>query len=269
MRAPEDPHTAFRRWARATVAHVRGMHDGHHDARRAREIYQTSTMGALIDGVYDGDVTIGELLRHGDFGLGTFNRLDGEMVILDGTCHHLRSDGSAQVADAGDLTPFAAVTWFRPDTTIPVTTSTDRAALTALIDAALSSDNLMYALRIKGTFGAVRTRTVMRQQPPYPPLTEAAKGQEESTFRDVEGTLAGFRTPDFEQAIAVAGYHMHFIDRDHRHGGHALDYRLEHGVIEISSRSELHLSLPRTRQFLASDLTSESLAQQIHQAEGG
>ncbi|MEW1778582.1 acetolactate decarboxylase [Streptomyces sp. NPDC086777] len=77
-------------------------------------IYQTSTIAALIDGAYDGDVTVGELLRHGDFGLGTFNRLDGEMVILDGTCHHLRADGSVQVAGAQDLTPFAAVTWFRP-----------------------------------------------------------------------------------------------------------------------------------------------------------
>ncbi|MFD8425252.1 acetolactate decarboxylase [Streptomyces sp. NPDC059466] len=251
------------------MAHLWGTHAGHHDERRAREIYQTSTMGALVDGVYDGDVTIGELLQHGDFGLGTFNRLDGEMVILDGTCHHLRSDGSAQVADDGDLTPFAAVTWFRPDLTIPVTTSTDRVALTASIDQALGSDNLMYAIRVRGTFGEVRTRTVMRQLPPYPPLTEAAKGQHESTFQDVEGTLAGFRTPDFEQAIAVAGYHLHFLDRDHRHGGHALDYRLEHGVIEISAQSELHLSLPRTPQFLTSDLTSDNLAQQIDQAEGG
>lgn len=269
MRVPEDPHTVFRRWARTMTAHLRGMHDGHPDERRAREIYQTSTMGALVDGVYDSEVTIGELLSHGDFGLGTFNRLDGEMVILDGTCHHLRADGSAQIADPTDLTPFAAVTWFRPDLTIPVTMSTDRRAVTSLVDQALSSDNLMYAIRIKGTFREVRTRTVMRQLPPYPPLTEAAKGQQEATFHDVEGTLAGFRTPDFEQAIAVAGYHLHFLDRDHRHGGHALDYRLEHGVIEISSQSELHLSLPRTQQFLASDLTSESLAQQIHQAEGG
>lgn len=268
LRPLETSHAAFRRWAMTMLAHMSGTHGGRHDAQRAREIYQTSTMGALIDGVYDGDVTIGELLRHGDFGLGTFNHLDGEMVILGGSCYHLRADGSARVADDGDLTPFATVTWFRPDITIPVRASMDRAALTALIDEALSSENLVYAIRVNGTFDEVRTRTVMEQRPPYPPLTEAAKGQRECNFHSVAGTLAGFRTPDYEQGIAVAGYHMHFIDHDRRQGGHALDYRLETGTIEVSSRSELHLSLPRTSQFLASNLASESLAQQIRQAEG-
>ena len=79
----------LRDWLHALVAH-----------RHGSEVYQTSTMGALLDGVYDGDVTIAELLTHGDFGLGTFNHLDGEMVVLDGVCHHLRSDGSATVAAA-------------------------------------------------------------------------------------------------------------------------------------------------------------------------
>ncbi|MEU6401507.1 acetolactate decarboxylase [Streptomyces sp. NPDC046985] len=268
MGALEDPQAVFRAWARTMLAHVRGTRGGR-DVPQAGEIFQTSTMGALIDGVYDGDVTIGELLRHGDFGLGTFNRLDGEMVVLDGTCYRLRADGSASIADAGDLTPFAAVTWFRPETTIPVKESTDQAAVTALIDKALGSDNLIYAIRIGGTFGEVRTRTVMRQQPPYPSLTDVAEKQQESTFHDVHGTVAGFRTPDFEHDISVVGYHLHFIEGDYRHGGHVLGYRLEDGVIEISSQSELHLSLPRTRQFLASDLDSEGLARQIHRAEGG
>lgn len=268
MCASESSRDAFRTWARTMLAHMGGRHGAREEARPAHEIYQTSTMAALVDGVYDGDVTIGELLRHGDFGLGTFNHLDGEMVIVDGVCHHLRADGSASVAADSDLTPFAAVTWFRPDTTIPVRTSTDRDALTALIDDALSSENIVYAVRVEGTFGEVRTRTVMEQHPPYPSLTEAAEGQRESSFHDVTGTLAGYRTPDYEQGIAVAGYHMHFIDDARRHGGHVLDYRLDHGAIAICAESELHLSLPRTPQFLAANLTSEGLARQIRQAEG-
>ncbi|MDV3301034.1 acetolactate decarboxylase [Mycobacterium avium] len=68
----------------------------------AQEIFQTSTMGALLDGVYEGNVTVRELLRHGDFGLGTFNRLDGEMLVLDGVCYQLRADAviSARFAPA-------------------------------------------------------------------------------------------------------------------------------------------------------------------------
>lgn len=107
------------------LAHHAGGHGRQHDAALAREVYQTSTMGALIDGVYDGDVTIGELLTHGDFGLGTFNRLDGKMLILDGVCYHVRADGSASVASTDDLTPFAAVTWFSADTTVQAARDSD------------------------------------------------------------------------------------------------------------------------------------------------
>ena len=113
----------FRAWAGAMLAR-------HRHRAQPGTVYQTSTMAALLDGIYDGDVTIAELLTHGDFGLGTFNHLDGEMVILDGTCYHLRADGSARVAAPQDMTPFAAVLWFRPDKTINVTSQSDRAALT-------------------------------------------------------------------------------------------------------------------------------------------
>src|ERR1700748_121417 len=98
------------------LAHHDGRGGVHHDAKLAHTIYQTSTMAALLDGIYDGDVTIAELLAHGDFGLGTSTHLDGEMVVLDGTCYHLRADGSATVAAPGDLTPFAVVTQFTADT---------------------------------------------------------------------------------------------------------------------------------------------------------
>ena len=238
-------------------------------AENGREVYQTSTMGALLDGVYDGDVTIGKLLRHGDFGLGTFNRLDGEMLVLDGVCYRLRGDGSARIADRDELTPFAAVTWFQPDRTIDVSAPCDRGALKARIDEALESTNLMVAVRVTGHFSTMRTRTVTEQQRPYRPFTEATQDQQEVTFAEVTGTLAGFRMPDYEQGISVAGYHSHFIDTDRRHGGHALNYRLVHGTVEIGVRSELHLSLQRTPGFLGAELNQANLDSQIRQTEGG
>ncbi|MDT5169996.1 MAG: acetolactate decarboxylase [Mycobacterium sp.] len=233
------------------------------------EIFQTSTMGALLDGVYEGNVSIRELLRHGDFGLGTFNSLDGEMLVLDGVCYQLRSDGSATVADLGELTPFAAVTSFHPDHTIAVSEPLDRAALRTLIDESVDSTNLMVAVRVAGDFSILRTRTVTKQQRPYRPFTEATQDQQEVTFADVTGTLAGFRMPGYEQGISVAGYHSHFIDKDRHHGGHALDYRLVHGTVDISVRSELHLSLQRTPQFLRANLDSADIDGQIRQTEGG
>ena len=242
--------------------------DAFGSAEQPVAVYQTSTMAALLDGIYDGDLTIAELLTHGDFGLGTFNHLDGEMVVLDGTCYHLRADGSATIASGQDKTPFAAVLWFRPDKTITITDPSDRAALTGLIDRAIPSPNLTYALRVTGSFASVRTRTVMAQQPPYPPLTEATAHQPVTDLEHVTGTLAGFRTPAYEQGISVAGYHLHFLTQDRRHGGHALDYVLHHGQVTICTASELHLSLPRTAPFLAADLSPADMNAQIKQTEG-
>ncbi|GAA3253887.1 acetolactate decarboxylase [Dactylosporangium siamense] len=259
----------FRRWARTVLAHRFGGVGARHDAGRAREVYQSSTMGALLDGIYDGEVTIGELLTHGDFGLGTFNELDGEMVILDGVCHHLRADGSVQVAATTDRTPFAAVAHFTPDITIPVTAPATRAEATAVIDTNLRSENLIYGIRITGTFSSVRTRTVRKQTAPYPPLTEATAGQAETDFRDVTGTLAGFRMPAYEQGVSVAGYHLHFVDDARSHGGHALAFRLVAGTMQICTFTDLHLSLPASGPFLDADLTSTNLSERIHQTEGG
>jgi acetolactate decarboxylase len=232
------------------------------------QIFQTSIMGALLDGVYDGNVSIRELLRHGDFGLGTFNGLDGEMLVLDGVCHHLRADGSATIADLDALTPFAAVTWFHADHTIQVSEPRERAALKTLIDESLDTGNLMVAVRVTGQFSVMRTRTVTKQQRPYRPFTEATQDQQEVTFTDVTGTLAGFRMPVYEQGIAVAGFHSHFINKDRRHGGHALDYQLVRGTVEISMHSELHLSLQRTPQFAQANLDRADIDQQIRQTEG-
>ena len=238
-------------------------------ANDAGEIFQTSTMAALLDGVYEGNVSIRELLGHGDFGLGTFNSLDGEMLVLDAVCYQLRGDGSAAIANLDELTPFAAVTWFHPDRTIQISEPCDRAGLKTLIDESLDTTNLMVAVRVAGDFNVMRTRTVTKQQRPYRPFTEATHDQQEVTFTDVTGTLAGFRMPNYEQGISVAGYHSHFIDSKRHHGGHALDYRLIRGTVEISVRSELHLSLQRTPQFLRANMDSADMDGQIRRTEGG
>jgi acetolactate decarboxylase len=254
----EYPSSAVRRWFEAQLP-----------LEHPVEVYQTSTMGALLAGVYEGDVTIRNLLGHGDFGLGTFNALDGEMLVLDGVCHQLRADGSAAIADPDELAPFAVLTWFHADHTIAVSAPSDAAALKALIDEAVGSTNLIVAIRVNGEFSEVHTRTVVAQHKPYQPFTEATKGQQEVRFTNVSGTLVGFRMPAYEQGISVAGYHVHFIDSGRRRGGHALNYRLARGTIDICVRTELHLSLQRTPQFLGADLSDADADSQIRQTEGG
>lgn len=250
------------------LAHRKGVHEIHHDSAQAHILYQTSTMSALLDGIYDGSVTIAELLEHGDFGVGTFNHLDGEMIVNEGVCFHLFSSGEARVAGLDELTPFAAVIVFQADITFEVQSPTTRVDLLAQIDERVSSENLFYGIRVSGRFAAVSTRTAARQEVPYRPLAEATDDETEQTFGRTAGVLVGFRTPDYEQGISVAGYHLHFLNEAHTAGGHAFDFVLDAGLVEISIVSEMRLSLPTSGPFLAADLHNRDMEGQIRKSEG-
>ena len=41
-------------------------------------------MTSLLEAVYDGDFSLSHIPEHGDFGIGTFNQLDGELIGFDG-----------------------------------------------------------------------------------------------------------------------------------------------------------------------------------------
>ncbi|SKA98426.1 acetolactate decarboxylase [Agreia bicolorata] len=245
------------------------MPDGHTERvdDRRRTVFQTSLMSALLDGVYDGDLTVGELLEHGDFGLGTFNALDGEMLVLDGVCHRLRADGSVERASKDDLTPFAVVMPFEPVTGFDITTRMSRADVVARIIELEDSQNYLFAVRVRGRFESVVTRTVRRQEKPYPPMREAVKDEAIVTFESISGTVAGFRTPLYERGIGVPGGHVHFIDDELSTGGHVLDFVLEHGRVDICKGSDLQLRLPLSTTFGEADLDPADLDDQVRNAE--
>jgi acetolactate decarboxylase len=234
---------------------------------RAGELYQTSLMSALIAGVYAGETTYGEIRKHGDFGLGTFNDLDGEMVGFDGAFYQLRSDGTARPVEPDQKTPFAVVTFFRPQQELVIEQAISKSELLTLIEKATDA-NLFSAVRVDGIFGAVRTRTVERQLRPFPPLTEATKHQAENAFTNVQGTLAGFRTPAYAQGIGVAGFHLHFLRQDKQAGGHALDYGLRAGKAQICTVHDLHVELPASAEFLKTNFEDRGLNEKIKASEG-
>lgn len=230
-------------------------------------IYQTSLMSALLSGVYEGDKTIASLLTHGDFGLGTFNELDGEMIAFNSQVYQLRSDGSARIAKADQKTPFAVMTWFRPQYRKAFDTPVSRQQIHDVIDQQLSSDNLFCALRIDGYFRYAHTRTVPRQVPPYRAMMDILDSQPEFHFRQREGILVGFRTPQHMQGINVAGYHEHFITEDHLGGGHLLDYQLEKGILTFGEIHRLVIDLPDDSAFLRANLNFNDLDATIRSVE--
>ena len=231
------------------------------------EIYQTSLMSGLIAGVYEGDTTLGELFTHGDFGLGTFNDLDGELIAFDQHSHQLRADGSATPTRPEQKTPFAVVTWFKPSVDLPLEQPMSGEAVEALINRLAPSANLFCAIRVDGEFELVRTRTVPRQERPYKPMLEAIAEQPTFDFSETRGTLIGFRSPPYVQGVNVAGYHIHYITDQRDGGGHVLEYRLKRGRLQLGLVSKLKIELPQNQDFLSADLFPADLDAAIRQAE--
>ncbi len=223
-------------------------------ATQHNQLTQVSTIDAILAGTYDGTMTCGDLTRYGDFGIGTFDRLDGEMIILDGTVYQVRVDGKVYRPDASVKTPFAAIVPFESDVTRELPAGTDFASLQKIIDEEASNKNLFSAVKVRGTFRFMKTRSVPAQSKPYPPLVEVTKTQAVFDLKNVTGTIVGFRSPPYVKGINVPGYHLHFISEDLKTGGHILDFELAEGSADIDLCNRFLLILPEDDRFGSVDL---------------
>ena len=231
-------------------------------------VYQISTIDALMAGVYDGNLTLRELRQHGDQGIGTYDNLNGEMVLLDGEFYQVKADGRVYSPDLEGETPFAAVCAFRPEKTFSVPEGADMAGLEALIDREEPNQNQFCAFRIEGQFKTMRTRSVPAQKRPFPPLKEVAATQPVFDMENVAGTVLGFRCPPFVAGVNVPGYHLHFISRDRSRGGHILAFELVTGTAQVDMLDRLVMQLPGTKDFADVDLSRDQ-QQDLNAVEKG
>jgi acetolactate decarboxylase len=229
-------------------------------------LYQVSTATALVEGIYQGAVQIAALREHGDLGLGTFENLDGEMVVVDGHFFQVRSDGSVREVQDNVLSPFAAVTAFSPDQSITLENCPDLSYLTSQCDALRQSDNSFYALRVDGTFEYIHARAMRRTKEGIP-LVQAAAVQPEFEFHNISGTLVGFWTPEYAKSLNVPGYHLHFVSADRTKGGHVLQCRGKNLRLQIQREGDYHIVLPETEDFLKANLRRDPTAA-LSKAEG-
>lgn len=221
-------------------------------------LYQVSTLYALMEGVYDGSATLAELGNHGDFGLGTYEGLDGEMIELDHHFYQVKADGVVYSPSDDTKSPFAAVTYFEPDHQFAVKQPLDMKGLQSAIESMLPTKNIIYAVRIDGEFSYIKTRSVPKQNKPYPRLSEVTKTQPTFEFKQVKGTIIGYWLPDYMKGVNMPGFHLHFISDDRKAGGHLLDCVIDSGKIQLDDTFRLNLVLPTDSDFYRKDLTADN-----------
>jgi acetolactate decarboxylase len=203
-----------------TALHVQSLREKElHPEQEPHVLFQASTIGALLDGAYEGDVSFAELAEQGDLGLGTLNALDGEMIALEGRFYRADVQGAIHEVDPGTRTPFAVLTWFTPTVAVAIDRPLSHEELLAVLDDHLPDGTVACAVRVDGAFELVHARSVPRQSPPYRPLAEVVGDQRVFDLAGVEGTMVGFRFPDYSEGIEVSGYHLHFITADRTRGG--------------------------------------------------
>jgi len=205
-------------------------------------LYQGSTIEALLAGNYAGVTTVKKIKSEGNTGLGTFAKLDGEMIILDGNVYKVAKDGKVTLQDDNVQSPFYAVTSFDSDITKKITTNDlTLELLKKEMDQLRTRNDLPYAIIIKGKFKAIKVRSVGPYEPPFPLLSEAVKEQSVFEYTDVSGRLVGFWLPSYMGNTNAAGYHLHFLSDDLQKGGHVLDLVISNGEISLDETPSFHI----------------------------
>lgn len=235
------------------------------DNQSASRLYLCAPVNAIVEGIYEEHIPFSEIKRHGDFGLGTFDRLDGEMVMLDGRVYQMTADGCVHEVGNDALTPFAAVTFYRPERHIELDGEMNYDDLLRRLQEPLPSPNIFYAFRLEGEFAHMKVRSVPKSEC-YIPLVEIAKEQPVFEFSDIRGTLAGFYTPEFMASVSVPGMHLHFLSNDLAHGGHLLSCRPRWVRVGIQPIYTVELALPATPYYLGWDFRRD-VAQDLETAE--
>ena len=221
-------------------------------------LYQVSLLQSLANGDYTGSVTVGELKQHGDIGIGTFDRLNGEMIMLDGEVYRAAGDGRVKMVSDQETIPFCVATYIDADETKNLKDICNFDALCNLLNqmVAKKGANRFYMIRIDGMFREVNLRSVHAQKARYKRLTEVMEhDQTFFDYADIEGTLVGIYCPPYMSYLNAVGWHLHFISKDKTKGGHVLGADIADAVLTWDDIDGFQMQLPQNEMFSGFDLT--------------
>ena len=232
-------------------------------------IYQVALLQSLTQGYYDGIIKVSELKEHGDTGIGTFEGVNGEMIVIDGKVYQALSDGSVKEAADDETVPFSNVTFFESDVAADMTDISDIASFKSALDKTVNEKgrNMFYMVKINGTFSNIKARSESKQKEPYKMLDEAlAETQVEFEFKDAKGTIVGLYCPDYMSYLNTTGWHFHFISEDRTKGGHILQVNLKEAEAQFDTTPGFKMYMSDEENFQKMDL-AKNVDEAIESAE--
>ncbi|MBQ9058361.1 MAG: acetolactate decarboxylase [Atopobiaceae bacterium] len=232
-------------------------------------ISQVALLQSLLQGDYYGSISIGDLKKHGDIGIGTFDKLNGELIMVDGVLYRAKGDGTVEVPADSETIPFSNVTFFDADGTQSVEGVESFKALEEILNACVAElgPNRFYFARVDGTFSKVNVRSEYAQEEPYKPLVEVL--ETDQTFFDyenVEGTVVALYCPDYMKELNNAGWHLHFVSKDGTMGGHVLDLAVDKAELALDATDNFEMMLPDEDFFDGIDFTKDR-SEEVKKAE--
>jgi acetolactate decarboxylase len=233
-------------------------------------LFQYNTLSALMAGLYGGTLTIGELLEHGDLGIGTLDSIDGELIVLDGKAYQAKgSEGAPEVVEVSNdvKVPYAAVVPHQAEVIFRQRFEMTDKELEERIGSYYDGTNLFRSIKIKGHFAKMHVRMIPRSTTDTK-FAEVATHQPEYTQEDISGTIVGIWTPEMFHGVSVAGYHLHFISDDHTFGGHVMDFIISEGIVEVGAVDQLDQRFPvQDRKYLFAKFNMDELKEDINKSE--
>ena len=237
---------------------------------KSDSLFQAALLQSLMSGVYDGFITVKEVKNYGDIGIGTFQSVNGELIMLDGKIYQALWDGSVKIADDSETVPFCNVTFFDSDITRENIHAKNITELKSKLDEIINSHgkNQFYMAKISGEFNSILVRSELAQKKPYKPLDVALKtDQREFTYKNISGVVVALYCPAYMNGLNNTGWHLHFISDDRTKGGHVLELDMNSCKVELDIMSSFTMILPDNSGFNDKDLAVE-MTSRIKEVEG-
>ena len=234
-------------------------------------INQVSLLQGLTFGDYNGSVPVSQLKKLGDIGIGTFDALNGELIMLEGTVYRAASDGTIEVVPDDEKIPFANVTFFDSDEVIQLNNIDNVNTLKAELDKKVNEagKNRFYMIKAEGTFTKMDVRSELPQKKPYKPLAKVLEtDQTFFNYENIKGTVVGLYCPEYMNDLNAVGWHFHFISEDRKAGGHVLDLSATETNVTMDRTDYFSMTLPDNEMFNEFDLTIDQ-SEDIKKVETG